>query len=197
MGYVQLACYALSKGDVCEGSHYIHLFVVLASNLFARSISLVLMLSYFAWVNDCLTGVIPKDKSDPSGVNVAQKHLYANPYFPAICPILALGVYMFSQSEHVPKPFQSECKTVMCSKEMVGMSFVAELHVAFQCIARDLGVFLLTSFRDLFIRNSGHNTILNNYYPNHFQDCMPYFLASVVYHLDWIEANLPPSHALF
>lgn len=33
--------------------------------------------------------------------------------------------------------------------------------------------------------------------PQSFKHCMPYLLASLVYHQEWLTANLDPSHAIF
>jgi hypothetical protein len=95
-GYCALAEYVLRKGDT-DGELYIHLFIVMSWNLFARSHSVAtLMLHHFEWQDDCLLVTLPKHKGDQEGTTVLPKHVYANPQNPWTCPILSLAIYTFS-----------------------------------------------------------------------------------------------------
>jgi hypothetical protein len=44
--------------------------------------------------------VFPNHKGDKEGKNATPKHVYANPLNPAICPILAFAVYMWTSGFH-------------------------------------------------------------------------------------------------
>lgn len=55
-----------------------------------------LMVQHISWGNDCLKIVLPKHKGDQEGIRIYPKHVYANPLRPEICPVLALGLYVFS-----------------------------------------------------------------------------------------------------
>ena len=75
---------------------FIHLFVILCWNLFARSISIAaLRTTHMYWSNDMLVVDFALHKGDQTGDAIAPKHVAANPFNPAVCPILALGLHMF------------------------------------------------------------------------------------------------------
>jgi hypothetical protein len=67
-------------------------------NLFARSNSVSsIMLSHISWRNDSLIVTFAKHKGDQTGAGLGNdKHIFANPRKPQICPILALAVHTFS-----------------------------------------------------------------------------------------------------
>lgn len=72
-------------------------FFVLSWNLLARSENVSkLMLEHMNWANDCLCIKFPRSKGSPDGQREGIKHIYANPFNFKICPITALGVYVFS-----------------------------------------------------------------------------------------------------
>ena len=76
-------------------------YMILSWNLIARSVETGrIMLAHISWQNDALTIATPKHKSmlrmaDFCG-EMALAHLYANPNFPAICPVLAIAVLIFN-----------------------------------------------------------------------------------------------------
>jgi hypothetical protein len=74
------------------------LYMVLTWNLMCRSYnSAHLMLQHFDWRNDCLLIRFAKTKSDSTGEGISnEKHVYANPLTPSICPVLALAVFVWS-----------------------------------------------------------------------------------------------------
>jgi hypothetical protein len=73
-------------------------FQVLSWNCMARCNSIgTLMCQHLNWVDDCLVITLSKHKGDQTGESEGrEKHVYANPTTPHICPILALAVYVFS-----------------------------------------------------------------------------------------------------
>jgi hypothetical protein len=69
-------------------------FTLLQWNCMARSINIgVLALHNLKMGEDNIVIEHDKTKADQGGINLTQKHVYANPKSPVHCPILALGVY--------------------------------------------------------------------------------------------------------
>jgi hypothetical protein len=56
------------------------------------------MLEHMSWYADSLIISLPKQKNDQEGSRDYPRHIYANVYQPAICPILALGIQIFGKS---------------------------------------------------------------------------------------------------
>ena len=98
LNYLRLYELALFAPEVrSTSSSFVHLFTVLCWNLFARSCSIAdLHFQHLSWHNDALVIDMSKQKSDQAGERITPKHVYANPYFPAACPILAIGLHVFS-----------------------------------------------------------------------------------------------------
>ena len=69
-------------------------FETMAWNIIGRCSNVhALMLQHFDWREDALLVTVPKHKGDQTGNSLSQqKHVYANPLQPQICPILALAV---------------------------------------------------------------------------------------------------------
>ena len=78
-------------------------FQVLAWNLIARSSSIQgIMLQHMSWRGDCLVINFPLHKGDQTGESLAKdKHVYANPLKPEICPMLAVAVLIFCRHRGV------------------------------------------------------------------------------------------------
>ena len=55
-----------------------------------------LMFEHVTWSGDALVVTFIKMKADQVGVKQAPRRVYANPQNPAICPVLALAVYLFT-----------------------------------------------------------------------------------------------------
>jgi len=98
--YIQLAELGLKACDNRSPfASLVHAFMVLCWNLFARSCSVAdLRTHHFTWENDCMVIDMSRHKADQTGENITPKHVYANPYNPLICPILALALHVFSTS---------------------------------------------------------------------------------------------------
>ena len=59
------------------------------------------MFQHIIWREDCLVFTLPVSKCDQTGESVSkEKHVFANPIIPEICPILALSVLIFGKSRH-------------------------------------------------------------------------------------------------
>jgi hypothetical protein len=96
-GYKTLALEVLKTQGRTDSRLYTHPFITLSWNLFARSASVGdLLLHHFDWKEDSMTITLPKHKGDQEGLHVYPKHIYANPVYPELCPILSLGIYIFS-----------------------------------------------------------------------------------------------------
>ena len=72
------------------------LFFVLQWNLMVRSVTCAkVLLTHISWQEDAMLVAVPQHKGDQEGRKAFAKHLYANPLHPFICPVLAMGVYVF------------------------------------------------------------------------------------------------------
>jgi hypothetical protein len=71
-------------------------FFVLMWNLMSRADSVdTIMLQHIDWSEDALTIEEQGHKGDQTGADKFAKHIYANPFEPEKCPILALAVLIF------------------------------------------------------------------------------------------------------
>ena len=72
-------------------------FIVLTWNIMARcNTTSGIMFDHIKWENDSMVIHVPVSKGDQEGAKTSPKHVYANPTCPALCPILALAVYVFT-----------------------------------------------------------------------------------------------------
>ena len=80
---------------------FAHCFLTLEWNLMCRADNLVnLNLAHIGWEDDSLLACIAKAKHDQEGEGAKIPwHIYANPSNPYICPVLALGLYLFSHPD--------------------------------------------------------------------------------------------------
>lgn len=93
----KLAMFAATARSII--SAFVHIFMILCWNLFARSISVSdLRMCHLSWSNDALVVDLSRHKADQTGEKITPKHVFANPFEPYACPILALGLYLFSYS---------------------------------------------------------------------------------------------------
>ena len=65
-----------------------------------------LLWNNFGWDGDSLTILYEKGKTNQEGENRVPRHIYANPYDPAICPILALGLKVCSEESSNSENFE-------------------------------------------------------------------------------------------
>ena len=74
-------------------------FLVLQWNLMARTATVSsIMMEHVGWEEDALLITTPKHKGDQEGAKCFARHLYSNPTFPEICPVLALAVLTFART---------------------------------------------------------------------------------------------------
>jgi hypothetical protein len=72
-------------------------FMALSWNLVARSVNISeIMLEHIQWKGDCMCITVPKHKGDQTGEGGSrEKHIFANPLQPEVCPFLSLALYTF------------------------------------------------------------------------------------------------------
>ena len=82
--------------DTTAAGRFAHLFLVLSWNLACRSSNTVTIhFHHMKWMNDSLQIFFAHQKNDPTGTRPRDpRHIYCNPYNPAICPILTLVSYL-------------------------------------------------------------------------------------------------------
>lgn len=76
---------------------FAHTFMVLAWNLMCRAMNVAeICWNHVAWHEDALQIYFAHTKTDQLGDRPKDaRHLYANPVVPAICPVTALGVFLY------------------------------------------------------------------------------------------------------
>lgn len=96
--YRELLQYFLK--DNADATCWSHLYLCLTWNLMCRADNTDhLAVADLGWENDALTVRFAMAKNDQAGTKGdLQRHLYANPLDPVLCPITALGLYLMSSS---------------------------------------------------------------------------------------------------
>jgi hypothetical protein len=75
-------------------------YLLLCWNIMARTNNISsIVFQHLNWVNDCLEVDCFITKSDQAAKKANQKHVYANPLNPIICPILALAMYLLDRPD--------------------------------------------------------------------------------------------------
>jgi hypothetical protein len=96
-GYRLIVKKAVSVTEEFGLATFAWVFLVLTWNIMARcNTTAGIMYDHIKWENDSLVIHVPVSKGDQDGAKTSPKHVYANPTSPAICPILALAVYVFT-----------------------------------------------------------------------------------------------------
>ena len=100
-GYNLLCCTFLKNNGSNDEFIFAHCFLTLEWNLMCRADNLVtLNLAHIGWEYDSFLCNLAKCKHDQEGKGATTPwHIYANPTNPFVCPILALGLYLFSHPE--------------------------------------------------------------------------------------------------
>ena len=81
-------------------------FLILSWNLICRSVNTAeILFRHMGWKDDHMWICFPHSKTDQVGERNEPKSIYANPICPAICPILAMGVYLLSHTPDSRKLF--------------------------------------------------------------------------------------------
>ena len=95
-----LAKSALTSGVRPKDARLYHAYLILCWNLIARSSTVGdLLWNNISWKNDCITVLYEKGKTNQEGMNKVPWHVYANPNDPLICPVLALGLKLCTESD--------------------------------------------------------------------------------------------------
>lgn len=77
------------------GENFGHLYAILCWNLMSRSKNVTFIhFAHLGWKDDALTILFCVTKTDQTGDRMFDRHVYANPLQPAICPILSLGLFL-------------------------------------------------------------------------------------------------------
>lgn len=96
LGYVNLARFVLRKYD-SETPQFVHCYAVFLWNLMCRTTNAAsIVYNHISHEGDALKVFIGRHKGDQEGRNGYSRHVYANPATPEVCPILALGLHIFS-----------------------------------------------------------------------------------------------------
>ena len=245
-------------------------FLVVMWSLMSRSDSVDnLTLHHIEWAEDCMLIEEQGGKCDQTGEKKFKKHVYANPFEPAICPILAIAVNIFIRpSGGTLQLFVgTDSKGRFCAllQTILGL-LTAVQRALLGCLVGDIGshssrkgsasyslgqvggpnaptVFLrmnhtMGNVRDRYIfqcdggdqlcgrtvvglpfdsidfavlpphfntatsallTEEFWTSILPDYaaYPTGMQATLPYLLASLLYHEDFLRETLPANHLLF
>ena len=100
-GYNLLCRTFLKNNGTYNEFIFAHCFLTLEWSLMCRADNLVnLNLAHIGWEDDSLLACIAKAKHDQEGEGAKTPwHIYANPSNPFICPVLALGLYLFTHPD--------------------------------------------------------------------------------------------------
>ena len=104
--------------------------------------------AHFSWVNDSLRINVVRSKKDQGGTGIGKdKNLKANPVNPALCPVLAVGLYVFSKYIHREFPEDSKFfngkdqrqRYANIFKKVLEIFPDAELELQFGCPRSEIG----------------------------------------------------------
>ncbi|KAF0690700.1 hypothetical protein As57867_017862, partial [Aphanomyces stellatus] len=103
LGYSMYESLSLESLKLMDGG-FAHLFLTLSWNLMCRSMSTqTVLFDHISFEEDAIGVVFHKSKTDQSGEKSRDpRHIYANPFKPATCVFLALGVYLASHPQLAP-----------------------------------------------------------------------------------------------
>jgi hypothetical protein len=273
--YQHLAKFILKAHSHVTSQHFAWCFLILQWNLISRSQNIAsILLQHLTWLNDSLVVYFPVTKTDQTADMKYPRHVYANPLFPHICPILSLAVHVFSRSfssvaaryqnalfdggsqedrfSHIlsrvleglsendrssldedPKKFGTHSIRKGACTYCAGMKDGPQMHSIFlragwtlssntnryifqgsggdQLTGRVVSGLPLTDTQlatlpprfkpDTFSQFSVEKweSLLPGYssLPRCFQSVVPYLIASICYHVEWLRTNLPSNSPLF
>ena len=98
MSCYKALCLAMLVADQDCGMHlFAHTFLVLSWVLVCRSVSTATInYARIGALEDCLVINLPRSKCDQEGGRAYERAIYANPFCPEVCPVLALALYLFT-----------------------------------------------------------------------------------------------------
>ena len=266
--YEKLAFISLSQASSSGEAVVIQPFLLLAWNLAVRSIPVSdLLWRSIGWSGDHVTISYERSKTDQEGINQIPRAIFANPFNPSICPILALGLKVCSESStetrSAPRLFTSEhankwfsawlCRTLNDGNTAENDFFgVAPHTIGTHSFRKGAATYVcglksgpdsdavklrmehsLGGSNDTYVRRDvGKDRVVGrsvvgldrngdgfSILPPHFNSpvcvdevipvsllrklppttkaALPYLVASVLYHWDWIIQNLSRKHPFF
>jgi integrase len=164
-GYQILSEYALM--ETRKDCMYARLYVILCWNLVSRANNVgKILYSHISWSQDSMVINLPKTKGDQEGANDFQRHVYANPQCPHLCPVLAIAIHVFSCgfTRH------EEAIQLFCSPD-IQTRFGNWLHDVFEKLDNDtLGLQGLSELENGDEFGSHSFRLINKSYPR-----IPYF----------------------
>lgn len=269
-GYRLIAKMALLESSSSRENMLAHSFSVIGWNLMSRSVTVSpLLWNDIGWVGDCMTITYQTSKTNQEGLHVVPRHIFANPVDPLICPVLALGLKLISESDFESgkpsKIFYGPCGNQRFSMWLTrALNRMTDEEIAeLGCPPRDLGTHSFrkgaatyvcglvdgphtdsvklrmdhtigsTDDRYIHIQAGSDKRVgrcvtgldSNNddfcYLPPLFTDfdgvsfadvlpdgrlensneslksAIPFMIASVIHHAEWLENNLPRTHPFF
>jgi hypothetical protein len=225
--YRYLAKKAMAQTTDYHLAVFAQVFLLLSWNPTARCDSISsIMFQHVSWELDSMVIAVPPNKADNSEIS-APLRFVASPTLPEICPILWLGVFiwcgsphrsaqamLFEQPHKAQKRFSQWLRAVLSSSAAElgddalkigqhslrkgaanfsagltsGPGTVADLPPRFDVSAG--GVVTATQWEEILPGYSTH-------YPECFQQALPYLLASLVHHRDFLRATLRREHPIF
>jgi hypothetical protein len=97
--------WASGRGSCNSAVRHLHPFFLFSFSLLGRAERIGrLRFQWMSWTDDCLLVKVPTTKSDQSGSMSYFKRVYANAINPAVCPILALAIVVFSRASSDAEP---------------------------------------------------------------------------------------------
>ena len=100
MGHVTMRACAQAAYTSSTNGLFMVCYLLLCWNMMCRTENAATVIfQHLHWVNDCLAVDCFITKADQTASKSNQKHIYANPLDPLICPILALGMYLIERPE--------------------------------------------------------------------------------------------------
>ncbi|KAJ0399556.1 hypothetical protein ATCC90586_002932 [Pythium insidiosum] len=170
-----------------EESEFVRTFLVVTWNLMDRSSNTVMIHhSQMEWRGDALRVYFAYMKNDQMGERPRDpRHIYANPLRPAVCPILALGIYWaaFPFDKTSSQLFPGSAQYDRFRKQLSSLLPQAPLK---GLLAR-LGV----NAQDVEAID-----LMFGMVPGELRLVMEIALASLIYLYDYLESTVPSKHLL-
>ena len=95
--YVALCLAMMTAGNDCAMHLFAHTFLVLSWVLVCRSVSTATInFAHIGASDDCILINLPRSKCDQDGDRAYERAVYANPFRPEVCPVLALALHVFT-----------------------------------------------------------------------------------------------------
>ncbi|KAG7357915.1 hypothetical protein IV203_014531 [Nitzschia inconspicua] len=174
---------------------FTHCFMTYCWNLMCRAGNMTsICWSHLEWRNDALGIYFAHMKNDQLGQRPRDpRHIYANPIIPEICPILSLGIYMLTipirpgNTQLFPGGNQYDRFRKVLVRLLNTVEGSAELR-ARGMTTDDIGTHSC---------RKGATTTCFPSLPSCAVQVAEFALASVVWHVEFLEQTLPPNHRLF